>query len=132
MCGAVYSVQARSSAPFALGIGRQDDDAHEIILDSLVGKVLEGLAAIAMEEDVEAQGTRLADAGGGTCDARACRELRRRAGDLVRQREATAVSGSTFVRVSTPYLTTAVLSKIVEPSLAVEMTGWDPAAPLWA
>lgn len=67
----------------------QDDDAHQILLYSLVGKVEEGLAAVTVEKDIDSHGSLSTGLLGSAGDARCGGELIRRCADLVTESEAT-------------------------------------------
>lgn len=55
MLDALRALQALAAAPEELRVRREDGDAGEPGVDALVGEVEEGLAAVAVEEDVDAE-----------------------------------------------------------------------------
>lgn len=99
-------------------------------MHGLVGEVKEGLAAVAVEEHIEALGAVAGCSCGAARDARCGGELGGGGGDLVADWEATGgvstIQGN-FVkeRVGGTDLIVTVLSRIIEPSVATVM---PPAA----
>jgi hypothetical protein len=51
---AVVALETRAAAPEEVFVGGEDDYAHEVVLHGLVGEVEERLAAVAVEEYIQA------------------------------------------------------------------------------
>jgi hypothetical protein len=51
---AVGALEAGAVAPEEVFVGGEDDYAHEVALDGLIGEVKEGMATVIVKEDIQA------------------------------------------------------------------------------